>query len=132
MLGCRPKPGCNEQCPYLVAVQADGMGFVIDPGSTDVNSRRMGNQTFLFGVAIEAGHGAQSPTDGGRCPTPSFQLPSVGLDVASPDLKETQMALIAEGDELTKIERIGVAGEPAVATKEPGEGYVLRPASSGS
>jgi hypothetical protein len=57
---------------------------------------------------------------------PSFQLPSVGLDVASPDLEETQVALIAEGDELTKIQRIGVAGEPTVAAKEPGKGYVFR------
>src|SRR5664280_2169813 len=126
MLGCRPEPGGNEQRPYLVAVQANGMGFVIDPRSTDVDGWRVGDQAFLLGVAVEAGHGAQSPTDGGRCPTPSFQLPSVGLDVASPDLKETQVALIAEGDELTKIQGIGVAGEPAVAAKEPGEGYVFR------
>src|SRR5665213_2723565 len=106
MLSCRPEPGGNEQCPYLVTVQVDSMGFVIDPGSTDVDGWRMGNQTLLFGVAVEARHGAQSPADGGRCPTPSFQLPSVGLDVASPDLEEAQVALIAEGDELTKIQRI--------------------------
>jgi hypothetical protein len=86
----------------------------------------MGNQTLLFGVAVEPGHGAQSTANRGRCPTPSFQLPSVGLDVASPDLEETQVALIAEGDELTKIQRIGVAGEPSVAAKEPGKGYVFR------
>src|SRR5664280_2054922 len=126
MLACRPEPGRDEQRSDLIAVQADGVGFVVDPGSTDVDSWRVGNQTLLFGVAVEAGHGAQSATDGGRCPTPSFQLPSVGLDVASPDLEETQVALIAEGDELTKIQRIGVAGEPSVAAEEPGEGYVFR------
>src|SRR5665213_170262 len=126
MLSCRPEPGGNEQRPYLVAVQADGMGFVIDPGSTDVDGWRMGNQTLLFGVAVETRHGAQSTANRGRCSAPGFQLPSVGLDVASPDLEEAQVALIAEGDELTKIQRIGVAGEPSVAAEEPGEGYVFR------
>src|SRR5664280_2829502 len=126
MLGYGPEPGRDEQRSNLVAVQADGVGFVIDPGSTDVNRRRVGDKAFLLGIAVEAGHSAQSATDGGRCPTPSFQLPSVGLDVASPDLEETQVVLIAEGDELTKIQRIGVAGEPSVDAKEPGKGYVFR------
>src|ERR1035437_4079511 len=126
MLGSGPEPGGNEQRSYFVSVQADGVGFVIDPRSTDVNRRRVGDEAFLLGRAVEAGHSAQSATDGGRSPTPSFQLPSVGLDVASPDLEETQVTLIAEGDELTKIQRIGVAGEPSVAAEEPGEGYVFR------
>src|ERR1039458_8524945 len=126
MLGYGPEPGGDEQRSYFVSVQADGVGFVIDPRSTDVNCRRVGDEAFLLGIAVEAGHSAQSATDGGRCPTPSFQLPSVGLDVASPDLEEAQVSLIAEGDELTKIQRIGVAGEPSVAAEEPGEGYVFR------
>jgi hypothetical protein len=92
----------------------------------DVDCRGVSDKVFLLGIAVEAGHGAQSATDGGRCPTPSFQLPSVGLDVASPDLEEAQVALIAEGDELTKIQRVGVAGEPSVAAEEPGESYVFR------
>src|SRR5664280_3030905 len=126
MLGSGPEPGGNEQRSHFVSVQADGVGFVIDPRSTDVNRRRVGDEAFLFGVAIEARHGAQSATDGGRCPTSSFQLPAVGLDVASTDLEETQVALIAEGGELTKIQRIGVTGEPSVAAEEPGEGDVFR------
>ena len=88
MLGCRPEPGGDEERPYLVAVQADGMGLVVDPGSADMDRWGVGDQTFLFGVAVEAGHGAQSPGDGRRCPTLSFELPSEGLDVASPDLEE--------------------------------------------
>src|ERR1039458_7957424 len=126
MLNCRSEPGGDEQRSYFVSVQADGMGFVIDPGSMDVDCRGVSDKVFLLGIAVEAGHSAQSATDRGRCPTPSFQLPSVGLDVASPDLEETQVALIAEGDELTKIQRIGVAGEPSVTAEEPGEGYVFR------
>src|SRR5664280_222460 len=126
MLSGGSESGGNEQRSNLVAVQADGVGFVIDPRSTDVNRRRVGDEAFLFGIAIEAGHGAQSATDGGRCPTSSFQLPSVGLDVASPDLEQAQVSLIAEGDELTEIQGIGVAGEPSVAAEEPGQGYVFR------
>src|SRR5665213_3948681 len=94
MLSCRPEPGGNEQRSYFVSVQADGVGFVIDPRSTDVNRRRVGDEAFLLGVAVEAGHGGESATDGGRCPTPGFQLPSVALDVASPDLEETQVCLL--------------------------------------
>src|SRR5665213_3026817 len=97
MFACRPEPGRDEQRSDLIAVQADGMGFVVDPGSTDVDGWRMGNQTLLFGVAVEARHGAQSPADGGRCSTPGLQLTSVG-----------------------------VAGKPSVAAEEPGEGYVFR------
>ena len=35
------------------------------------------------------------------------------------------MVLIAEGDELPKIQRIGVASEPSVAAEEPGDGYMF-------
>ena len=70
------------------------------------------------------GDGLPSLAKDGECPmTP---LEAQGLDVASPDLEETQVALIAEGDELTKIQRIGVASEPSVAAEEPGECYVFR------
>ena len=36
------------------------------------------------------------------------------------------MALVAEGDELTEIQRVGVAGEAPVAAEEPGERYMFR------
>ena len=36
------------------------------------------------------------------------------------------MAPVAERDELTKVQRVGVAGEPAVAAEEPGQRHVLR------
>src|ERR1035441_3397207 len=70
MLNCRSEPGGDEQRSYFVSVQADGMGFVIDPGSMDVDCRGVSDKVFLLGIAVEAGHGAQSATDGGRCPTP--------------------------------------------------------------
>jgi hypothetical protein len=127
MFTCRPEPGSDEQRSYFVSIEADGVGFVTDPRSTDVNRGRVGDEAFLFGIAVEARYGAQPATDGGRCPTPSFQLPSVGLDVTSPDLEETQVALVAEGNELTKIQRLGVAGEPSVAADETGEGDLFGP-----
>jgi hypothetical protein len=102
------------------------VGFIVDPRTTDVDCRRVGDEAFLLGVAIESSDGTQSATDRGRCPTPIFQLPSIGLDVASPNIEQTQVAPIAEGDELTKVQRIGVAGETPVAAEEPGEGYVFR------
>ena len=131
MLGGGPEPGGDEQRADLVAVQADGVGFVVDPGPANVHRRRMGDQAFLFGVAVEAGHGAQPPGDGGRRPSPSFQVASVGLDVASADLEQAQVALVAAGDELAQIQRVGVAGEAPVAAEEPGQCYMFRIDQSG-
>ena len=49
----------------------------------------------------------------------------MGFDVASPNIEQTQVALITEGNELTKVQRIGIAGETPVAAEEPVEGYVF-------
>ena len=96
VLGGGTEPGGDEERPDLVAVQADGVGLVVDPWPADMDRRRMGDEAFLFGVAVEAGHGAQPSGDGGRRPTSGLEVPSEGLDVASADLEQAQVALVAE------------------------------------
>lgn len=117
MLCCRAEPSGDEEGSDLVAVQTDGMGFVVNPWAADMDCRRMGDQAFLFGVAIEAGHGAQPSGDGGGGPAPSLQVASEGLDIATPDLEESEVAFGAEADELTEVQGVGVSGEAPVAAE---------------
>jgi hypothetical protein len=51
--------GGDQHAADLIAVQAGGMGLVIQARSPHMSRRRGGDETFLFGVAVEAGHGAQ-------------------------------------------------------------------------
>ena len=127
MLGGRAEPGGDEQRSDLVAVQADGMGLVVDPWPADMDCWRMGDEAFLLGVAVEAGHGAQPSGDGGRGPTPSLELSSEGLDIAPADLEQPQMALIAESHELTQVQRVGISGETPIAAEEPCPRFLILP-----
>jgi hypothetical protein len=43
----------------------------------------MGDEAFLFGVTVGAGHGAQLSGDRGRRPTLGFELATEGLHVAT-------------------------------------------------
>ena len=126
MLGGRAEPGGDEERSDLVAVQADGVGLVVDPGSADMYRRRVVDQALFFGVAVEAGHGAQPSGDGGGRSSSSFEVAPEGLDVAAADLEKAQVALVAEGDELAQVQGVGVAGEAPVAAEEPGQCYMFR------
>jgi hypothetical protein len=118
--------GGDEERAYFVAVEADGVGLVVDPGAADMHRWGMGDQAFFFGVAVEAGDGAQPPGDGRRRPALGFKLAAEGLDVAAAYLEQLKVAAVAVGDELAEIERVGVAGEAAVSAEEPGESDVFR------
>ncbi len=45
----------DEQGADLVAVQADGLDLVVDPGTAGMDSRGVRDRAFLFCVAVEAG-----------------------------------------------------------------------------
>ena len=114
-----PLSASDEKRANLVAVQANDVGLVVDPVSADMDCRGMSDYAFLFGVAVEAGDGAQPPGDRRRCTTSSLELTSEGLDVATANLKQPEVAQLAEGDELAEIKRVGVASEAPVASEEP-------------
>lgn len=80
--------------------------------------------TLFFGVAVEPGNRAQPAGNRGRCLTPGFQLSCVRLDVGPSDIEKTQLVVVAEHDELPKIQGVGVTGEAPVASEEPGNGNV--------
>ena len=62
------EPGGDEQGADLVAVQAGGVGLVVQSGSPYMGRRRDRDQAFLFGVAVETGNGAQPAGDRGPGP----------------------------------------------------------------
>jgi hypothetical protein len=126
VLGCRSEAGGDEQRSDLVAVQADGVGLVVDPGPADMHRRRMGDQAFLLGVAVEAGHRAQPSGDRRGRPTLRLKFAAEGFDVAAADFEQLQMASVAEGDKLAELQRVRVAGQPSVATEEPGQRDMFR------
>ena len=55
-----PSPAATRSAPTSLRSRPNDMGFVVDPRAADLDCRRMGDQAFLLGVAVDAGHSAQS------------------------------------------------------------------------
>jgi hypothetical protein len=91
VLGRGAQASREEQGSDFVAVQADGVRLVVDAGTADVDGRGVGDEAFLLGVAVEAGHRAQPSGDRGRRPTVCLQLASERLDVAAADLEQLEV-----------------------------------------
>lgn len=104
MLACRGEPGGNGDGAELVAVEADGVGFVVEAGPTDVHGGRVVEQAFFLGVAVEAGDGAEATGDGGPGAAAGFKVSGEALDVNTAYGKESQTAIDTPGDELAKIQ----------------------------
>ena len=60
------EPGGDEHRAELVAVEADRVGLVVEAGSADMYGGRVFDEAFLFGVAVEAGDGAEPAGDVAR------------------------------------------------------------------
>jgi hypothetical protein len=101
------------------------VGLVVQPRAAHVSRRRDGDETLLLGVAIEARHGAQPARD--RCPGPAQRLEVAGeaLDVDASRPEHRQAAFGAPGDVLAQVQRVGVAGQAAVAGQEPRQRQLL-------
>jgi len=63
------QPRSHQHGADLVAVQAGGVGLVVQLGAPHVGRWRDPDQAFLFGVRLEAGHCAQPAGDRGPGPT---------------------------------------------------------------
>ncbi len=103
MLGRGAEAGRDEQGANLVSVQARGVGLVVQPGPSDVDGRRVIEQVFLDGVAIEPGDRAQPAGDRRMGPAPAFQVPSETLDVGTAGTEQPDVMLAASGRELTQV-----------------------------
>jgi hypothetical protein len=55
--------------------------FVVETRSSDVHRGRRADESFLFGVSVEAGDGAQQSRDRGAGATRSFELAGERFDV---------------------------------------------------
>jgi hypothetical protein len=65
VLGRRAESGRDEQRAELVSVQANGVGFIVQPGPPHMGCGRVVEKFFLDGVAVEPCDCAQPPGDGG-------------------------------------------------------------------
>src|SRR5919106_2092690 len=77
------QPGGDQHGAYLVAVQASGVGLIVQAGSTYMGRWRDRQQALLFRVAVEAGHGAQPAGDRGPGPAQGLEMAGEGLDVGA-------------------------------------------------
>jgi hypothetical protein len=75
-------------------------------------------QTLLLGVAVEADDGAQPASDRRASTAASREVAGETLDVGPAHSEQTQVVLLAPGDELSQIQRVGIAGQAAVAGQE--------------
>src|ERR671910_2776391 len=98
------QPGVDQNGAYLVAVQAGGVGLVVQAGSTYMRRRRDRDQTLLFGVAVEAGHGAQAAGDRGPGSAQGLEVAGETLDVGASRPENPHSVFGAPGDVLAQIE----------------------------
>jgi len=119
----RSETGGNQEGTQLVAVQAHGVGLVVQAGPADVHSRGVLDEPFLLGVAVEAHDGGQAPPDRGPCTAKFFELSGEQLDLGSVQVKEADAAPPAPCEELAQVEGVGLAGPARVAGQEAGEGH---------
>jgi hypothetical protein len=121
MLGRLAQAGGHQQGPHLVAVQPGGMRLIVDARSAHMHGRRVSQQAFLFGVAVEAGDRAEPSGDGGPSSAAALQIAGESLDVSPSDLEQVELMIIAPADELAEVQGVGISGQAAVAGQEPSE-----------
>ena len=83
--------------------------------------RRVGQKSFLLGVAVEARHGAQPAGHSRSGPAAALEVAGELLDVGTPRLEEVQLVVVAPGDVLAQVQFVGVPGKAAIAGEEPAE-----------
>src|SRR5207237_4156488 len=112
MVPCRRKTGGDQQRAEFVAVKTGGVRLVIEPRSPDVDRRRVVDETFLLGVAIQAGDRAEPP--GHRRPGPPFRFEITALDVETPSSEQPEVTGRTPVHELPQSQRVSLAGQPSV------------------
>jgi len=119
VLGWAAEAGGYEEGADLVAVQAGGVGLVVEAGAANVDSWGAVQDAVLFGVAVEPGDRGQPSGDGGPGPAQLLEVAGEALDVGTADIEQAQVAALAPGDELAQVEGVGVTGQSSVAAKKP-------------
>ena len=79
----------------------------------------LGQQLFLFGVAVEARHGAEPTDDRGTSSPLRFEVAAEGLNVCAPGTEQRDPAFGAPRRLLAKIVGVRVTSQTAVAREDP-------------
>ncbi len=74
----------------------------------------MGDESFFFGVAVEAGHGGQSTSNRGSGASPIFQVSSEDLDIGTENEEHVELMVVARDQELAQVELRLPLGQPEV------------------
>jgi hypothetical protein len=101
------------------------VGLAVDARSADVNRRRVLDDAFFLGVAIEADDRAQPASDRGPGLAAVFEIAGEAFDVDAAHVAQVMEVLPAPGGELTQVQGVGVAGVAAVAGQEPEQRHSL-------
>ena len=118
------EPGGDQQGTEFVAIQGDGMGLVVHPRPAHVRGRR-GAEESSSTATVEPGDGGQPPGDRGA--GPALRSPGPGRSLRCPrgGRRTGQGQGPGAAGELAQVQRVGLAGQAAVAGQEPGEGDSL-------
>ena len=115
-----PEPGGDQERAEFVAVQAGGVGFVVQAGPADVRGRGMVKEFLLDRVAVEPGNGAKPPGDGGPGAAAGFQIAGEELDVGAAGLEQAELMLLAPAGELPQVQLVRLTRQAAISGEEPG------------
>jgi hypothetical protein len=113
--------GRDEERSDLVAIQPGRVRLVVQARAANMGRRGALEEPLMLDVSVEPGDRAQPPSDGGASAAALLEIPGVALDVGAPHREQTQVVLLAPGDELPQIQCVRFSGQPAVAGQEGGE-----------
>ena len=98
------EPGGDQDGADLVAVEVGDVGLVVDARPADVHRRRVLDDAFFFGVAVEPDDRAQPAGDRGAGLAAVFEVAGEALDVDAADVEQALVVLPAPGGELAQIQ----------------------------
>ncbi len=120
MLHGRAKPRGDQERTKLIAVQAGGVRLVIQSRPPHMRRGRVIEEFFLDGVAVEPGHRAQAPGNGGPGPPAGVQVAGEELDISAPGLEEAQLVLLGTSWRTAAGPARTPAGSGRCTRQEPG------------
>src|SRR4051812_479450 len=118
MVLCSAETGGDEHGTDFVAVESGGVRFVVESWASNMCRGRFGDEVFLFGVAVETRHGAESPRDGRTSSTESLEVAAEPLDVGAPSTEQRNASFCTPPDVLAQVEPIGLERQTAVSGEE--------------
>ena len=95
-----PRPAATKSASHLVAVEADGVRLVVEPGPADMDRRGDRHQPFLFGITVETPDSTKPPGHGGAGSAGFFEVPGIKFYVGTAGGEQLEPVTLAPTDEL--------------------------------